>query len=387
MMGLLPKINYKNRSSIMNYAARDADSPQPLPLLSSQLRRTPKGGNPECHLDAEMSSSRPDASAIHCGIMPNHPADFAVEPIASPGCANRFTEATAASVHSRDTSDLPPKKEQEIVDEFDNGRTCSYLMRKFGLSRHCIRQRLRAAGRPVIFRERDRKRYEALRPTVLQLFQQRWSIRSIMRQTKTSRLLVQNIIENASSSLTKPRHRSRSIYEPASICSPSKSPAKDHRNVVTNQGAFVRKQRPNERRDPRNGRQQDQTAQEDVPSQNSKSALAEVRRNQMEADILKAGFEIDTASEQRSLDQQKEDEKITEYSSISLNRCKGTASEISVCQSLNATPSRSSARYQCRMCHLIWDEQEAFLSHLAGTQHEQLCAAGIFLYCMYRLSV
>ncbi|XP_055350297.1 uncharacterized protein LOC129596915 isoform X2 [Paramacrobiotus metropolitanus] len=59
----------------------------------------------------------------------------------------------------RDPDNLTPEDKQEIVDLFDKGHTCCYIIQKTNVSGYYIRQLLSAAGRT--FRERKQKRRPA----------------------------------------------------------------------------------------------------------------------------------------------------------------------------------------------------------------------------------
>ncbi|XP_055344258.1 uncharacterized protein LOC129592285 [Paramacrobiotus metropolitanus] len=204
-----------------------------------------------------------------------------------------------------------------------------------------------------------------------------------------------------------------SMYDPALAGYPSKS--SDHDNhgarTITNQGAALRIPRPKKRKNPRVKREHDQTAQEDLPPQNAGSKLLDsssdslgimqcknkrstaddakvgleaiesrrearsVSRNIMATNNLEASFKMNIPSEERFSDGRKQKEQIMG------TRCEGFAATIPLLQSGHAITNSCSGRYQCQACHLSWDDEEAFLLHLAGKEHVQLYGTGIFLYC------
>ncbi|XP_055344249.1 uncharacterized protein LOC129592279 isoform X2 [Paramacrobiotus metropolitanus] len=68
-------------------------------------------------------------------------------------------------------------------------------------------------------------------------------------------------------------------------------------------------------------------------------------------------------------------------SSTSLSRFREANSEMLLLSPENATTSSVRARYQCHICRLSCEEEDAFLLHLAEKQHAELFATGVFLYC------
>ncbi|XP_055344208.1 uncharacterized protein LOC129592248 [Paramacrobiotus metropolitanus] len=415
--------------NIMHYAERGESVPAQPPLLNNQheLRGTRI-------LDAILMREKypvaiPKANTMQCGTVPKHPDEMLVATNTGPGwdnycddyvCSTEVARTSVTRVSARLMSKLTPEEKQEIVDLFDRGRTCSYLMAEFDLSRYTIKQVLRAAGRPAILRKQDRKKFNELRLIVLQLLEQRWSLREIMHHTKAPRIWVKSVIKSAGSPLKTPFRRLISIDGSASTSSTSRSIVQDNQNTVTTTklDAILRDSRSAIKWDSGIGRHHDKVGHEDIPLQNSRNEsgagasilsknrqckdtcpateIAVERTTQEETDINKdrsapgsqkktdnseAGFGTDIAFEQCPFGQRQQEEEITEYSNISSNRCVGSASAMTVFQSKNAVTRGSSGRYQCQICRLTYDEEKPFLLHLAGKEHERFYAAGIFLYC------
>ncbi|XP_055344190.1 uncharacterized protein LOC129592237 [Paramacrobiotus metropolitanus] len=95
-----------------------------------------------------------------------------------------------------------------------------------------------------------------------------------------------------------------------------------------------------------------------------------VLKDRARADIVDVGVDMNIAPVQP-----------LGWPSITANRCMETAPELSLLQPDSASTSDLSQRFQCQICHLSWDEEEAFLLHLTNKEHEQLFAIRTFLYC------
>ncbi|XP_055344215.1 uncharacterized protein LOC129592249 [Paramacrobiotus metropolitanus] len=244
---------------------------------------------------------------------------------------------------------LTPASKQYILDLFDQGHTCCYIMEKTNMSGYDIGQVLGAAGRT--FAEQNPKRYDALRPVVLRLFEQGWSLRAIKRKCAgNSPFRVEKILMDAS--LT-PKSRPAATSPLQSHHEGGASGAGTALTILLEDG-------------------QCGCSSKETGLYQEAAGIAQDR-----SDI---GCGTDTPPGQFS-EQGKQEEEIVEHSTISPDRCARAASEIPLLPPDNPSTSGRSARYQCQICRLHWDEEKDFLLHLADKEHEQLLASRIFLYC------
>ncbi|XP_055344191.1 uncharacterized protein LOC129592238 [Paramacrobiotus metropolitanus] len=287
--------------------------------------------------------------------------------------------------------DLTPTEKQEILNLFDNGRPCFEIMRKANLSRHCIKRVLAAAGRTVTFRKQDRKRYETLRPMVLELFKRGWSYLAITRQAETSMLWVKQIIREANLAPRAPSESLRFRKNPVvrilrhperrdSWIGYDHAPASAGLPVSSSTSGFDAC--CSILLDDRHRRYTCATTENaEFPHQENGIAKKDsATRYHAKMDIAEDGIETDVAGEKLSSCRRSGRDEITEYSSTSPDRCMEVASEIPSLWSEHESMSGRTRRYECQMCR-SWDEGEAFLTHFSSAEHELLYANGTFLYC------
>ncbi|XP_055344250.1 uncharacterized protein LOC129592282 [Paramacrobiotus metropolitanus] len=172
------------------------------------------------------------------------------------------------TVKTRDMYNITPDVIQEILDLFDQGHSCSHIIRRTNVSRYYIKQLLCAAGRN--FRERNQMRYDALRPVVLDLFKQGWSHHAIKKHVKAKMFWVGKIIKDAGLML---KTRSPREKPPRVQPSPLKSAGVDKNVIVMikKQDGVWRVSRGQKRKEPWIGSQLDWTAAEDVRNDTSSS--------------------------------------------------------------------------------------------------------------------
>ncbi|XP_055344256.1 uncharacterized protein LOC129592284 isoform X2 [Paramacrobiotus metropolitanus] len=311
----------------------------------------------------------------------------------------------SGTVKTRDMYNLTPDDNQEILDLFDQGHSCSYIMRRTNVSSCYIEQLLGIAGRT--FRERNRKRYDALRPVVLELFKQGWSLHAIKKHVKAKMFWVGKIIRDAG---LMPRTRTPREKPTRVQPSPLKFTGLDKHVIVTikKQDGVWRVSRGPKRREPRIGRHLDWTIAEDahtdMPSSgNGMRSIISIALDDLQwknicattedgkpsqeetasADHTQtvnqeAGIALEIISKHVSQDQVKKEEKIIESSVITPGTCAENTSGTALFHEENTT---TGGRFQCQICSLSWDDEEPFLFHLADTVDEQFLATGIFLYC------
>ncbi|XP_055344252.1 uncharacterized protein LOC129592283 [Paramacrobiotus metropolitanus] len=269
-------------------------------------------------------------------------------------------------------------------------------MSKTSVSSYCIRQQLCAAGRTAP--ERNQKKYGALRPVVLGLFKQGWSNHAIKKHVKARTSWVEEIIRDAG--LT---HQTRTTKS-----SPFKCTDHGKHAIVTikKRHGVWRISRREKRKAPWAGL--DWTIAEDAHTSatgnESRSIMSiamdnlyweEIRTAKEDAKLRKAkhgiagggsavdghkqtsGSARELVPEQLSAGQVKQEDKVSEPSFMSPGRFAETPPVTVPFPEENSTMS---GRYQCQVCRLSWDNDEAFLLHLADKVHE-LRTAGNFLYC------
>ncbi|XP_055344279.1 uncharacterized protein LOC129592299 [Paramacrobiotus metropolitanus] len=291
-------------------------------------------------------------------------------------------------VNPRDMYDMTWKEKQEIVHLFDNGRSCSHIMRKTKLSAHHIKNVLDAAGRTVVFRDYDRERYNTLRPVVLELFAQGWSPRAIGKHAQTSSLWVDKIIRDAGFTPETPPAR---MYRRTERTNPwiGGQPDSATRGVCSfdsASGSRVSCSSLMETSQWQYKRTSDTKVytgycQEETSIAKDDALDRKAFGCHEETSISEVNFKTPVPMEQYSSGHINPQSTIIEYSSLSADNYVEIPSEMPLLPAENANLDDFTARYLCRVCRLSWHEEEAFLLHLANKEHEQICTTGIFLYC------
>ncbi|XP_055344310.1 uncharacterized protein LOC129592323 [Paramacrobiotus metropolitanus] len=300
------------------------------------------------------------------------------------------------------------------------GYNWTYIVRKANVSPYYIKRVLCAAGKTVIFRESDQKRYGALRPVVLELFKQNWSLRAIQQQAKTSMVWVEKIIKDAGFTpppKTLPGHRPLFMnYVAAATSSPQEcADQNNHVSITTMEqdtavSIWAISEYPKQKdlslqsqHDPvatvshsaselfasnsvfPDDRQRGYLSDtpENAESGQENNGIAEsttedrnAPSNHMELDIPEVSVELIESAEQFLPGCKIRQEEYNTLPDAYLEN----VSEMPLLHPQNSTSGRR-GRYQCQICCLSWGEDEAFLSHLADREHEQLSANGIFLHC------
>ncbi|XP_055344205.1 uncharacterized protein LOC129592247 [Paramacrobiotus metropolitanus] len=346
------------------------------------------------------------AVASNCSTTVQYLLDQSCSP-SSIQTSQSVSEKGTETSRTRNVYTLTPKDIQKILDLFDEGHTCCYIMQETSVSVHYIKQLLLAAGRT--FRGRNQKKYDALRPTVLKLFEQGWSLRAIRDRVRTSQFKVKNILRNAGLP-PKTRLAKRSALQstgynnhddtamildqnnlqllPNSCCGKRSNPEEFGHQLDPLAEDLLLSKSPGEARAAGASILLDD-GQRGYPTENvglcqKETGIAQdrsVAENQKGMDIPDVGFDTGITPGQLISDQREKKEEILQYSSASPDECVAAASEMPLLPPDNATMRCSSARYQCQTCRLYWDDEKDFLLHLADKEHEQLCFAGVFLYC------
>ncbi|XP_055344193.1 uncharacterized protein LOC129592239 [Paramacrobiotus metropolitanus] len=288
--------------------------------------------------------------------------------------------------HAWNMYNLTPAERQEILDLYDNGHTCSHILRRTNLSIYHVKQLLCAAGRTASFRNRDQKRVENTIQEVSLTSKTRPAILDAGLPSKTppvriclSHCAIQNKYnEKQKTAAKRSRRKGRDPWigrQPAQAAEGVRR--SDSGDELPDAGVGISILSDDE---------QCEFTTEDMERFAEKTGAAKHRsgpENITKTDILEVDIEKDTAFRTSSV-RRKIKEEIIEYSStgcISPDKSVETASEIFGRPSEILSRSGRSARYHCQICRLSWDKEEAFLLHFTQKEHEQLFASGVFLYC------